>query len=1713
MADFTRNFIAGRMNKIVDQRLLPEGEYVDAMNIRMGSTENSEVGVITNTNGNSWLTKLAYTDGTPLSINAKCIGAVQDSARETIYWFVHDPTFTVGATDKLDLIVSYNVLTNILTYHVISIDNGDGINTTLNFNPSYLITGVNIIDDLLFWTDDYNAPRFINIKRNYPNPVLNIDGGGNTPLPNGVIPQEVFQESLLVIKKPPIEAPMVQPIATSGQETYLETRFICFAYRYRYVDGEYSATSQWSAPAFIPNQFSFSASSVLNEGMTNFCNAAIINYNSGGPLVVGIDLLFKQSENNIIKIIQKIDKAEAGFGDYQTQQFTFNNSKIFTILTESEILRLYDNVPRFAKAQTIMGNRLMYGNYIEGYDLIDNNGVPVRLEYSTNLISSPIGSNVLIDDTANGIYNIDPSEINNPIGNSIVTFDLADKDLVQGSSINLDITISHASFSGTSAFPDTQTDNIGYSFSFLLTTNYDSVYELATSPEFENAVGTVANILPVSTTTPGVDTSCAGVTFTDDFNCLLPQNLGTAPDNYIKYGSGIDAISEPIKIITSPASTVIGFQFPAMEYVDDIDVPTKRIYEYYQVIYAQAIFQEIANPKSLHSNRGYEIGIVYMDEFNRSTTALVSSNNAEYVPCGYSTYKNSIQVTIPSGLPATQRAPKWATRYKFVIKPDVQGYETVYSNIFFVNPETNEGWLLLEGENMQKVENGDRLIVKSDSTGPTFNCIYTTVLDKKAQPSGFLEIPTESDPTENIKIPAGLYIKVYPNNFDLFLEQNAIIAPGRIRKWASGGDHLQTPYPMNIEGTDPANPAWTYVDYSVPAGSKIQWYTDWNRAGVAGRCEPRGYNLEKLYTVNSNYDNMYEWFVGDNIQLTINSGTDKGDNETNVFIPGYNRKLSDDLIGTVTSLATNKLIDSTAQFITDGVVPGVRVGGDGTDRNVLNVISQTEIELDGPKFTAIGQTYRLVWINGSINFWRFYRDPITNELQIWFTSTYSCSGSNYKYSRRIYITADIQVFRAENVLIFETEPSDALPDVFFENELSFEIDSNGNHMGNIQDQDIASGIPAIIDTQFFNCFAFGNGVESYKIRDSIIGKPFGFGERVTTVAAQDYKAADRFSDITYSGIYNGESNINKLNEFNAGLSNFKHCEASFGEISLLDGRNTDVLTLQEDKISYVLADKNLLSDASAGGIITATPEVLGTQIARTEKYGISFNPESYIQWGYDRYFTDAKRGAVIQLKGGDSQNEQLVVVSDQSMRTWFRDTFNASFNTQKLGGFDPYMNEYVLSSNDRLLPVNPQCLACGVSQTFTLSILEEESKEFVYCVDLGALVGISEISWSFISIEEGATLDISVDYNEVIVSSDPTDEDGSIFFNKNLVSIETAQITLTYTGDMVVTILADCVQSEQMTIIEVVLTNNSDSGKTLHTQYRYTNGDFVGPLLSNLVLFASGTSSPLVSRYNVTTGFVGTGGFPPEFSTMRLLTNAIVPDNYVFDIAQDEFKYLRTSTLYENNSVDMNALLTASTIATPNAGSAPLYYANFVVPESTDGEYLYLIWDLRDFVLIELCYSSEGIGFFCCDCINGNYYINASSLETATNVFVNSDEGYITAPNGFYSVDGIVRELVDGVLLPQQPCEPCSTEASLCFGISAIDVCCACDIICGDTYNTFLVSNPTLSSVLVGFYNSFGIYEEQFIDAETNSYICSIGYPTCSNVLVTIELDSCGCLL
>jgi hypothetical protein len=1463
MANITRNFIAGRMNKSLDERIIPNGEYIDALNIRMGSTEQSEIGVVENTKGNVQLTTLKYIDGTPLSSSAKCIGAIDDSANETIYWFVHDSSFPVGATGKLDMVVSFNIFTNILTYHLVSIDDGGGINTTLNFNDQYLITGVDLIDNLIFFTDNLNPPRVFNTGKNYADPVGNID--------------QFSAESILVIKKPPVAAPGVQTITAGQQENFLQTRFICFAYRYRYEDGEYSATSQWSAPAFRPNPFEFSINSFLNEGMVNINNTAIVTYNTGGPLVVGIDLLFKEAQSNVIKVIEKLSKADLGLADNTDYTYTFNNSKIFTVLQASELLRLYDNVPLLAQAQTIMGNRLMYGNYVEGYNMLDENGNPVKLEYTTNLLSQLVDSTDIPDTTATGTYSFGGSQT---VANAVINIDLDGIDLVEGSSITVQVRLNHAQFGGDTPPPSEQSENINLTFSFVLPTTYTSVYQMATSVEFQSVVGTVANIQTVAN-------SCNGTTFTDQFNCALPNNL----DALIKFQSGISAASQPVGIITSPASQIIGFQFPVMRYVNNTTTPTFNVYEYYEVTFAEAFYQKINTPQSLHSNRGYEIGIVYMDDFGRSTTALVSPNNTVQVPCSASDTQNSIQVTIPT----TQKVPFWATRYKFVIKPDEENYETIYSSIFFDDPLSNNAYFLLEGENARKVEQGDRLIVKADTSGPTNSCVYATVLEKEAKQAGFIEIPSELDPNVNIPVPSGVYMKINPNSFAVVQDELAIIAPGNIQvDEDSAGDCPVAVYPMNRYDTATS----AYVDYSVPAGSRIKLSFKFQRLGVGSgnsACERRIYTLEKTLVASANYDNMKEWWDGDNVENILDDGIQD--------------------IGGGQCEAGNEYIPSLAS--SSGDIP----------------------------------------CDLCTNYYRFYRNPTNNELVLLVSGTISCSGLFSGKKRRSTVIVNIEVFRAETTLIFETEPSDALPDVFFENHLSFPI-VNGFHTGNVQNQTASQ--PAIINTEFFNCFCFGNGAESYKIRDSIIGKTFNLGNRVTSVSAQDYKRTNRFADITYSGVYNFESNVNKLNEFNLGLLNYKYLEVSFGPIYKMDGRETDVLVLQEDKISYVLAGKNLLSDAAAGGAITSVPEVLGTQIARVEKYGISFNPESYVQWGYYRYFTDVKRGAVIQLVGNSYTSDQLKVISEAGMRTWFRDEFIQSFGTQKLGGFDPYMNEYVLSVNTDELPKPQTCLACGVGQTFSIAAGDSIS----YCVNYGNAVGESVITYS---VDESSTAEFEVEatYNGVPVSTGVVTESGTLSVDKNSNSENQVDIVITATDNVVITVNVGCASVEEITILGITLSSNPDAGKFIHNEYRYTDGDYISPLQSTLVTLGSSAQSPVVSSYSQVTGAAGTGGFPPAGAIMELISNKFGFDDFVFDIASDKFRFLRSNTLYPNTAQGIADLIAASTIVTPT-GSAGYYSGTFTVP--SNGQYLYLIWDYRNSLPLELCYSNTDENNACCGC-------------------------------------------------------------------------------------------------------------------------------------------------
>ena len=115
--------------------------------------------------------------------------------------------------------------------------------------------------------------------------------------------------------------------------------------------------------------------------------------------------------------------------------------------------------------------------------------------------------------------------------------------------------------------------------------------------------------------------------------------------------------------------------------------------------------------------------------------------------------------------------------------------------------------------------------------------------------------------------------------------------------------------------------------------------------------------------------------------------------------------------------------------------------------------------------------------------------------------------------------------RADTLLVFETEPKDNTNEIYYESSKSYPI-TNRYHQGDVTNQSASND--AVVNVALYDCFSFGNGVESIKINDGLSDPGFKMGARVTAVSEQDYKEAHRYADLTYSGVYNIETNVNKL---------------------------------------------------------------------------------------------------------------------------------------------------------------------------------------------------------------------------------------------------------------------------------------------------------------------------------------------------------------------------------------------------------------------------------------------------------------------------------------------------------------------------------------------------------------------------------------------------------
>ena len=209
MPELIHTFTGGKMNKDLDERLLPNGEYRDALNLEVASSDTSQVGTFQNLKGNTEKAYSSYNSSTgqyttwdPLKYiggldngNAVCVGSIAEPNSDIIYWFI--------AAQGVSVIASYNTVTQVTLPVLVDRAN------ILNFSNDYLITGINILEGILLWTDNQTEPKQIYIS----------EWVGSTPdfvTHSKIYNRDFIESDITVIKKFPLKPPTITAYSTAA---------------------------------------------------------------------------------------------------------------------------------------------------------------------------------------------------------------------------------------------------------------------------------------------------------------------------------------------------------------------------------------------------------------------------------------------------------------------------------------------------------------------------------------------------------------------------------------------------------------------------------------------------------------------------------------------------------------------------------------------------------------------------------------------------------------------------------------------------------------------------------------------------------------------------------------------------------------------------------------------------------------------------------------------------------------------------------------------------------------------------------------------------------------------------------------------------------------------------------------------------------------------------------------------------------------------------------------------------------------------------------------------------------------------------------------------------------------------------------------------------------------------------------------------------------
>lgn len=351
MGQQIKNNTLGFLNKDDEPRLLPKGDYNDALNVRRQLSSNGVPTPIKNLIGNTEVTNSVLASGDNV-----VIGQTTIEETNTVFYFIWNSNNTHS-------IYQYNSITNNITKVV--------EDSFLNFQKTKYITGVNAVtnldgDVLLYWTDDFNPPRKINVKR----AILHLQGdfvvGYGADFSSGTNAQKaVYYDA---VKHPPLNPPTFEfGTEPSRQTNNIAGKVFQFRYRYIYDDGERSAYSPWSKLAISDLQ-KFNSIGATYSYNGNYNNIEVGFNASSQNNVEKIELTFREGNSGDERIWAEINNNPAVTSE------VFYNDTISPFVNTEDSTKLYDAVPLLAKSQEVKGNTLFYGNTVDGFDLPSING-------------------------------------------------------------------------------------------------------------------------------------------------------------------------------------------------------------------------------------------------------------------------------------------------------------------------------------------------------------------------------------------------------------------------------------------------------------------------------------------------------------------------------------------------------------------------------------------------------------------------------------------------------------------------------------------------------------------------------------------------------------------------------------------------------------------------------------------------------------------------------------------------------------------------------------------------------------------------------------------------------------------------------------------------------------------------------------------------------------------------------------------------------------------------------------------------------------------------------------------------------------------------------------------------------------------------------------------------------------------------------------------